>query len=108
MLLPGDEIVSAGNLYGGTYTMFDSILPKLGINVKFVNNEDPQGFKSAISDKTRAIYIETIGNPVLDFTDIAAIADIAHSHGLPLIVGHSQLHTSFAVSNMALTLSLIP
>ena len=82
----GDEIVSAANLYGGTYTMFDSILPQFGIHVKFVDARDPGNFTGAISDKTRAIFIETIGNPVLEFSDIGAVAEIAHSHNLPLIV----------------------
>jgi O-acetylhomoserine (thiol)-lyase len=82
----GDEIVSAANLYGGTYTMFDSILPQFGIHVKFVDARNPGNFTGAISDKTRAIFIETIGNPALEFTDIGAVAEIAHSHNLPLIV----------------------
>jgi O-acetylhomoserine (thiol)-lyase len=82
----GDEIVSANNLYGGTYTMFDAILPGFGIKTRFVDPTDPKNFERAITDKTRALYIETIGNPVLDFTDVAAVADIAHRHGLPLIV----------------------
>jgi O-acetylhomoserine (thiol)-lyase len=82
----GEEIVSASNLYGGTYTMFDNILPQFGINVKFVNPLDPKSFQKAVTDKTRAIFIETIGNPVLEFTDIEAVADIAHKNGLPLIV----------------------
>jgi O-acetylhomoserine (thiol)-lyase len=82
----GDEIVSANNLYGGTYTMFDSILPQFGIGVKFVDPLNPQNFAGAITDKTRAIFIETIGNPVLEFTDIEAVAEIAHQHGLPLII----------------------
>jgi O-acetylhomoserine (thiol)-lyase len=82
----GDEIVSASNLYGGTYTMFDSILPQFDIHVKFVDARNPDNFASAITDKTRAIYIETIGNPVLEFTDIAAVAEIARRHHLPLIV----------------------
>ena len=82
----GEEIVSASNLYGGTYTMFDNILPQFGINVKFVNPLDPKNFQNAVTDKTRAIFIETIGNPVLEFTDIEAVADIAHKNGLPLIV----------------------
>ena len=82
----GDEIVSANNLYGGTYTQFDAILPKLGINVKFVDPKDPANFEKAITDKTRAIFIETIGNPVLDYTDVKAIAEVAHRNGLPLIV----------------------
>ncbi len=82
----GDEIVSASNLYGGTYTQFDVILRKLGIDVRFVDSRDTRTFEPAITPKTRALYIETIGNPVLDFTDVAAVADIAHRHGLPLIV----------------------
>ena len=82
----GDEIVSATNLYGGTYTMFDCILPQLGIKVNFADARDPDNFAKAITEKTRGIFIETIGNPVLDFTDISAVAEIAHNHNLPLIV----------------------
>ena len=82
----GDNIVSANNLYGGTYTQFDAILPKLGITVKFVDPKDPQNFQKAIDNKTRALFVETIGNPVLDYTDIKAVADIAHKNGIPLIV----------------------
>jgi O-acetylhomoserine (thiol)-lyase len=82
----GDEIVSANNLYGGTYTQFDAILPKFGIKVKFVDPGNPENFRKAITEKTKALYIETIGNPVLDFTDVKAVADIAHAHGIPLIV----------------------
>jgi len=82
----GDEIVSANNLYGGTYTMFDCILPQFGIHTKFADTRDPQSFETAITDKTRAIFIETIGNPLLEFTDISAISEIAKKHHLPLIV----------------------
>ena len=82
----GDEIVSANNLYGGTYTQFDAILPQLGIKVKFVDPKDPKSFEKAITDKTRALFIETIGNPVLDFTDVSAVSKVAHQNGLPLIV----------------------
>lgn len=82
----GDEIVSANNLYGGTYTMFDTILPQFGITTKFVDPKDPENFRKAITDKTRAVFIETIGNPVLDVTDIEAVADVAHAAHLPLIV----------------------
>ena len=81
----GDEIVSATNLYGGTYTMFDCILPQFGIRVNFADARDPNSFAQAITEKTRALYIETIGNPALEFTDISAVAEIAHSHNLPLI-----------------------
>ena len=82
----GEEIVSANNLYGGTFTMFSSILPQFGIKTVFVDPKDPENFKKAISDKTRAVYIETIGNPSLGFTDIEKVAKIAHSNNLPLIV----------------------
>jgi len=82
----GDEIVSANNLYGGTYTMFDAILPQFGIHTRFVNPRNPQNFEAAINERTRAIFVETIGNPVLEFTDIEAVAAIAHAHSLPLIV----------------------
>lgn len=82
----GDHIVSANNLYGGTYTQFDSILPALGIKTTFVDPKDPENFQKAITDKTRAIYIETIGNPVLEVADIEKIAEVAHRNGLPLIV----------------------
>ena len=82
----GDEIVSASNLYGGTYTMFDAILPQFGIKTHFADIRDPNSFENAINDKVRLIYIETIGNPSLDVADIQAISDIAHRHGLPLIV----------------------
>ncbi|MBN1758523.1 MAG: O-acetylhomoserine aminocarboxypropyltransferase/cysteine synthase [Chitinispirillaceae bacterium] len=82
----GDEIVSASNLYGGTYTQFDAILSKFGIKVHFVDAKNPANFESKINAKTRALYLETIGNPVLDVTDVKAVAEIAHKNGLPLIV----------------------
>ncbi len=82
----GDEIVSASNLYGGTYTMFDAILPDLGITVKFADAKDPASFDRLVTPKTRALYAETIGNPVLDVADIAAISAIAKKHKVPLIV----------------------
>ncbi len=82
----GDEIVSANNLYGGTYTMFDAILPQFGITVKFVKYNDLKGYEKAITPKTRALFVETIGNPALDVVDFDEVAQIAHRHGLPLIV----------------------
>ncbi|MBN1698144.1 MAG: O-acetylhomoserine aminocarboxypropyltransferase/cysteine synthase [Spirochaetales bacterium] len=82
----GDEIVSANNLYGGTFTMFNDILPKFGITVRFVDPRDPENFKQAINGKTRALFCETIGNPVLDVTDISEVSGIAHEAGIPLIV----------------------
>lgn len=82
----GDEILAANNLYGGTYTMFDAILPQFGIKTNFVNPSDPENFRRGITPRTKLIYIETIGNPVLDFTDIEAVADIARESGIPLVV----------------------
>jgi O-acetylhomoserine (thiol)-lyase len=82
----GDEVVAANNLYGGSYTMFDTILPQLGITVHLVDPKNPQNFEEKINDKTRAIYFETIGNPALDVVDIEAISKIAKKHKLPLIV----------------------
>lgn len=82
----GDEIVAANNLYGGTYTQFSAILPQFGITTTFVDPKNPKNFEKAISPKTKLIFVETIGNPGLDFTDIAALAKIAHAHDLPLVV----------------------
>lgn len=82
----GDEIVSAIDLYGGTFTLFDAILPQLGIQVRFVGPPSPKAVAAAITDRTRAVYIETIGNPGLDLADVAAVAATAHGRGLPLIV----------------------
>ncbi|MBN2411181.1 O-acetylhomoserine aminocarboxypropyltransferase/cysteine synthase [candidate division KSB1 bacterium] len=82
----GEEIVSANNLYGGTYTMFDNILPQFGIKTRFVDPANPDNFEKAVNDKTKLIYIETIGNPKLAFTDIEAVAKIAQKHHLPLVV----------------------
>ena len=82
----GDEIVSANNLYGGTYTMFDAILPNFGIHTKFVDPKNPENFRLAITSKTKLIYIEAIGNPSLEVTDIVAVAQIAHEHHIPLVV----------------------
>lgn len=82
----GDNIVSARNLYGGTYTQFNDILPTLGITVKFVDSNNPENFAKAIDSKTRALFCETVSNPALEIADIEAIAKIAHAHGIPLIV----------------------
>jgi O-acetylhomoserine (thiol)-lyase len=82
----GDEVVSANNLYGGTYTMFDTILPQFGIKVHFVDPREPGNFEGAINEKTRALFVETVGNPLLDVTDIEAVAKVAEKHHLPLIV----------------------
>ena len=82
----GDNIVSAQNLYGGTYTQFKNILPALGIEVRFVDSNNPENFAAAIDGKTRALFCESVSNPSLEISDIEAISKIAHAHGLPLIV----------------------
>ncbi len=86
---PGDEIVSADNLYGGTYQLFHYTFPKLGRRVKFVNSTDPEKIKRALTSATRAIYAETIGNPKLDVPDFEAIAKIAHDAGVPFVVDNT-------------------
>ncbi|MGN0879207.1 MAG: O-acetylhomoserine aminocarboxypropyltransferase/cysteine synthase family protein [Oligosphaeraceae bacterium] len=86
ILRQGDELVSANNLYGGTFTQFDAILPQQGITVRFAHINDLQATEAAINDRTRAIYLESVGNPGLDVADIEAYADIARRHHLPLIV----------------------
>lgn len=82
----GDNIVSARNLYGGTYTQFNDILPKFGITVKFVDSNDPQNFAKAIDANTRALFCESVSNPAIEISDLAAVAKIARTAGLPLIV----------------------
>jgi len=82
----GDNIISARNLYGGTYTMFNDILPTLGITVKFVDSTDPQNFAKAIDGKTRALFCESVSNPALEIADLDAIGKIARANGIPLIV----------------------
>ncbi|MCL4177824.1 MAG: aminotransferase class I/II-fold pyridoxal phosphate-dependent enzyme [Verrucomicrobia bacterium] len=82
----GDNIVSARNLYGGTYTMFNDILPGLGIQVKFVDSNHPRNFARAIDDRTRALFCETVSNPALEVTDLEAVSAVAQTKGLPLIV----------------------
>jgi O-acetylhomoserine (thiol)-lyase len=85
----GDEIVTANNLYGGTYQLFHHTFPKLGRTVKFVDSTKPEAFKAAITEKTRALYAETIGNPKVDVPDFEAIAGIAHAAGIPFVVDNT-------------------
>jgi O-acetylhomoserine (thiol)-lyase len=92
----GDEVVSSSNLYGGTYTMFNNILPEMGITVKFVPEGTPEAFDAAITDKTRLLYTEVIGNPSLDVPNISAIAGIARRHHIPLAVD-STFTTPFLI-----------
>lgn len=85
----GDEIVAASNLYGGTYNLFSTTLPKYGINVRFVDSTDPENFKEAINENTKAVYAEIIGNPSLNVLDVEKVSAIAHEAGLPLIVDNT-------------------
>ena len=85
----GDEIVSAAELYGGTYNLFHYTLPKVGIDVKYVEGTDPEAFRGAITDKTKAIFAETVGNPALNTLDIEGLAAVAHDAGVPLIVDNT-------------------
>ncbi len=85
----GDNIVSASTLYGGTYNLFAHTLPQYGIETRFADGRDPQSFAALIDEKTKAVYIESIGNPLGNVTDIAAIAAVAHAAGVPLIVDNT-------------------
>ena len=85
----GDEIVSANNLYGGTYQLLHYTMPKLGRTVKFVDSTDLDAFRKAITPKTRVIYAETVGNPKLDVPDFEGLARIAHDAGVPLVVDNT-------------------
>ena len=86
---PGDNIVSADNLYGGTYQLFNYTFKDLAREVKFVDSQDLEAFEKAIDEKTKAIYVESVGNPKLDVPDFEALAEIAHSHDIPLIVDNT-------------------
>ena len=86
---PGDEVLAANNLYGGTYELLHHTFPKLGRRTRFVDSADVQAFKEVITDRTRVIYLESIGNPKLDVPDFEAIARIAHDAGIPLVVDNT-------------------
>ena len=85
----GDNIVSSSSLYGGTYNLFTHTLPKIGITTTYVDGSDPSAFGRAINDKTKAVFLELIGNPRLDVHDLASIADVAHARGVPVIVDNT-------------------
>jgi O-acetylhomoserine (thiol)-lyase len=89
LLGPGDQIVASNALYGGTYTQFDVTLRRWGVDVVFVDPSDPENFRRAITDRTRLVYGETIGNPLISVLDISAVADIAHEAGVPLMVDNT-------------------
>ncbi len=85
----GDEIVAASTLYGGTFALFKSTLKRFGINTTFVDPDDVLNFEKAITNKTKAIFIETIGNPSINLIDIEKVAEISHKHGIPLVVDNT-------------------
>jgi len=85
----GDNIVSASTLYGGTYNLFAHTLPQLGITVRFADPDDPASFGKLIDDRTKAVFVESIGNPRGNVADIAALAKVAHAHGVPLVVDNT-------------------
>src|SRR5574343_1605789 len=85
----GDNIVSTSYVYGGTYNQFKVALPRLGIGVKFVEGDNPEDFRRAIDENTKALYVETIGNPRFNIPDFEALAQIAHEAGIPLIVDNT-------------------
>lgn len=85
----GDEIVASTTIYGGSFTLFQNTLPKYGIKTTFVDADDPENFRKAINENTKALYVESLGNPGINVADIQAIADIAHENGIPLIVDNT-------------------
>jgi O-acetylhomoserine (thiol)-lyase len=85
----GDEIVSAAQLYGGTYNLFHYTLPKIGIDVKYVEGNDPEAYRDTITDRTKAVFAETVGNPALNTLDIEGLAAVVHEAGVPLMVDNT-------------------
>lgn len=85
----GDNIVSTSNLYGGTYNQFKVAFPRLGISTKFVDGDKPEELAAAIDDKTKAVYVESIGNPRYNIPDLEKIAELAHEKGVPVIVDNT-------------------
>jgi len=85
----GDELVSAAQLYGGTYNLFHYTLPKIGIDVRYVEGNDPEAYRDVITDKTKAVFAETVGNPSLNTLDIEGLAAVAHEAGVPLIIDNT-------------------
>ncbi len=96
LAVAGEEIISTTSLYGGTYNLFHYTLPKYGITVRFADADDFDLIRSLINSKTRAIYTETLGNPKLDIADVETLAEIAHEHGLPLIIDNTSASPALA------------
>ncbi len=85
----GDEVITSGKIYGGTYNLFAKTFKQMGINVKFINSDNLEDYEKAITEKTKCIYTETLGNPSIKVADIEALANIAHKHGIPLVVDNT-------------------
>lgn len=85
----GDNIVSTSNLYGGTYNQFKVMFPRLGISCKFVDGDSPEELAAAIDDKTKAVYLESIGNPRYNIPDLGKIAELSHAKGVPVVVDNT-------------------
>ena len=85
----GDEIITSDKIYGGTYNLFAKTFKQMGINVKFINSDNLEDYEKAITDKTKCIYVETLGNPSIKVADVEALANIAHKHGIPLVVDNT-------------------
>ena len=85
----GDEVVTSSKIYGGTFNLFNKTFRQMGINVKFINSDNLEDYEKAITDKTKCIYAETIGNPKIKVADIAGLAEISHKHGIPLIIDNT-------------------
>ena len=85
----GDEIITSDKIYGGTYNLFAKTFKQMGINVKFINSDNLEDYEKAITDKTKCIYVETLGNPSIKVADVEALAKIAHKHGIPLVVDNT-------------------
>jgi len=98
----GDNIVATSNLYGGTYNQLKVLFPRLGITTKFVNGDSPADIAAAIDEKTKAVYIETIGNPRFNVPDFEAIAKVAHDAGVPLVVSTKAVFLPSATSGSSM------
>ncbi|KAG9312558.1 Cys/Met metabolism PLP-dependent enzyme-domain-containing protein [Chiua virens] len=103
----GDNIVSTSYLYGGTYNLFKVTLKKYGIGVKFVHGDDPEEFEAAIDEKTKAIYVESIGNPKYNVASIPELAKLAHDHGIPLIVDNTFGMGGYLIRPIALGADIV-
>lgn len=103
----GDNIVSSASLYGGTFTQFAVQFPRLGITTKFAKNDTPEAIEAMIDDRTRVVYIETIGNPSYNVADLPALAAVAHKHGIPLVVDNTFAAGGYLCQPLALGADIV-